>query len=124
MPVKKNALHIERQFEMDDKKLYISRLYDYYGQLLTEKQRFAVELYYYDDLSLSEISEQVGITRQGVRDQLKHAEDYLVECEEKLGFAKKLSRAANLADEICDKCKKQDCSDIISIAKEISDILS
>ena len=109
---------------MDNKKLYISRLYDYYGQLLTEKQRFAVELYYYDDLSLSEISEQAGVTRQGVRDQLKHAEEYLLECEEKLGFAKKLSRVANLADMICDKCDKKDYSDIHSAAKEISDILS
>lgn len=109
---------------MNDKKLYIARLYDYYGQLLTEKQRYAVELYYYDDLSLSEISEQVGITRQGVRDQLKHAEDYLEECEQKLGFAKKLSSAVNLADEICEMCEKEDYSNVIIAAKEISDILS
>lgn len=109
---------------MNEKKVYIARLYDYYGQLLTEKQRYATELYYYDDLSLSEISEQVGITRQGVRDQLKHAEEYLLLCEEKLGFAGKLSRAASLADAICDTCEKEGLTDILSVAKEISDILS
>lgn len=83
-----------------NKKIYISRLYDYYGELLTEKQKFAVEMYYNDDLSLSEIAESIGITRQGVRDQLRHAEEFLSFCEEKLGFARRLERASALAEKL------------------------
>lgn len=47
------------------KNLEISLLFDFYGDMLTEKQRDVVELYYNDDLSLSEIAENEGITRQG-----------------------------------------------------------
>jgi predicted DNA-binding protein YlxM (UPF0122 family) len=81
---------------MNEKKLFISQLYDYYGELLTEKQQYAVEMYYNDDLSLSEIAESIGITRQGVRDQLKHAEEFLVSCEEKLGLAEKIQKVLDL----------------------------
>ena len=56
------------------KNLEISLLFDFYGDMLTEKQRDVVELYYNDDLSLSEIAENEGITRQGVRDSIKRAE--------------------------------------------------
>ncbi len=59
------------------KNLKYALLCDCYGDLLSEKQRYAVEMYYCDDLSLSEISEHMGITRQGVRDQIKHAEEEL-----------------------------------------------
>ena len=101
---------------MNEKKLYISQLFDYYGALLSEKQKYAVEMYYNDDLSLSEIAESIGITRQGVRDQLKHAEEYLTECEEKLGFAKKLSCALALSEEIKSICEKSN----EPVAEEIS----
>ena len=80
---------------MNEKKIYISRLFDYYGALLSEKQQYAVEMYYNDDLSLSEIAESIGITRQGVRDQLKHAEEFMISCESKLGFAEKLKITIN-----------------------------
>ena len=93
---------------MNEKKLYISRLFDYYGALLSEKQQYAVEMYYNDDLSLSEIAESIGITRQGVRDQLKHAEEYMIACESKLGFASKLSRALEISEEILSICEKSD----------------
>ena len=61
------------------KNLEISLLFDFYGDMLTEKQRDVVELYYNDDLSLSEIAENEGITRQGVRDSIKRAEAQLLE---------------------------------------------
>ena len=51
-------------------------LFDFYGQLLTDKQKYIVEMYYGDDLSLSEISEQIGISRQGVYDTLKRAKQH------------------------------------------------
>ena len=55
----------------------IAYLFDLYGAALTDKQRALVEYYYNDDLSLSEISENEGITRQGARDGIKRAESQL-----------------------------------------------
>ena len=69
-----------------DKNLNISLLLDFYGELLTEKQREAIELYYDEDMSLSELAEQFGISRQGVRDSIKRGEALLFDMEEKLGL--------------------------------------
>lgn len=74
------------------KDLRISLLLDFYGDMLTEKQRDVVELYYNEDLSLAEIADHSRITRQGVRDSIKRAEATLLELEERLGLAKKFSR--------------------------------
>jgi len=71
------------------KDLKISLLLDFYGDMLTEKQREVVDFYYNDDLSLSEIAENEGITRQGVRDSIKRAEAQLLEMEERLGLVKR-----------------------------------
>ena len=71
---------------MYDKMVQIALLFDFYGQLLTEKQIEIVDMHYNDDLSLSEISEQFGISRQGVNDTLKRAEKTLFDYEEKLGL--------------------------------------
>ena len=69
-----------------DKNVYISLLCDFYGELLTPKQRQYIDLYYNDNLSLGEIGENEGISRQGVRDILVRAENALVETEEKTGL--------------------------------------
>ena len=69
-----------------EKNLAISVLLDFYGEMLTEKQREVTILYYDDDLSLAEIAEHSGITRQGVRDSIKRAEAQLLDYEEKLGL--------------------------------------
>ena len=74
------------------KNLKISELLDYYGLLLTDKQREAVEYYYNDDLSLGEIAAVHGISRQGVRDNIKRAEAILFEMEDKLALAAKFSK--------------------------------
>lgn len=71
---------------MYNKIVQIALLYDFYGQLLTEKQMDIVDMYYNNDLSLGEISEQQGISRQGVYDSLKRAEKTLYDFEEKLGL--------------------------------------
>ena len=63
------------------KDLQISFLLDFYGDMLTEKQREMISLYYNDDLSLAEIAEDQGITRQGVRDAIKRAEQQLTDME-------------------------------------------
>ena len=67
----------------------ISILLDIYGKLLTEKQYKLLDDYYNNDLSLSEIGENIGITRQAVRDNLKKGETKLSQFEEKLEFMKK-----------------------------------
>ena len=74
------------------KNLEISVLLDFYGEMLTEEQRDVVELYYNEDLSLSEIAAHSRITRQGVRDSIKRAEGILLGLEERLGLAKRFRR--------------------------------
>ncbi len=78
------------------KDLTFSVLLDYYGPVLTEKQRAILTEYYDQDLSLAEIAENYGITRQGVRDAIKHGEATLTELEKNLGYAEK--DAAQRAD--------------------------
>lgn len=70
------------------KDLKFSILLDTYGALLSEKHREILDCYYNNDYSLSEISENTGITRQGVSDALRRAGKQLEEMEEKLGFIK------------------------------------
>ena len=65
-------------------------LFDYYGALLTDKQRDCYDLYYNEDLSLAEIAELKGISRQAAWDNIRHAEDKLVEIENKTGLIKKV----------------------------------
>ena len=69
------------------KDLNITVLLDFYGELLTENQSKVLDLYYNEDLSLAEIAEPMGITRQGVRDSIKRGEKQLYDLEEKLGLA-------------------------------------
>jgi predicted DNA-binding protein YlxM (UPF0122 family) len=64
----------------------MSMLYDYYGGLLGERRRQVIALYHEEDLSLAEIAELTGITRQGVHDALKKAEAQLALYESKLGL--------------------------------------
>jgi predicted DNA-binding protein YlxM (UPF0122 family) len=64
----------------------MSMLYDFYGDLLTDRQKEFFDLYYNEDFSLAEIAENVGITRQGVRDVIVRAEAIFNEMEEKTGI--------------------------------------
>ena len=73
------------------KDMRVAFLLDFYGDLLTEKQRESLDFYYNDDLSLGEIGANLGISRQGVRDNIKRAEAILLEMEDKLGLAAKFS---------------------------------
>lgn len=83
----------------------VSLLFDFYGELLTKRQADAIELYYNQDLSLSEISEHLNITRQGVRDSIKRGEKLLFELEQKLGIVKRfitIQKKINAAKDIVD----------------------
>ncbi len=76
---------------MFEKDTQISLLLDFYGDILTDKRRNLMELYYNEDYSLSEISEECGLSRQGVRDSIKKGETQLHELEDKLGMVKRFT---------------------------------
>ena len=80
-------------------------LLDLYGETLTAKQRDYLNYYYNDDLSLAEIAENEGITRQGVRDAIKRAEAQLFTFEEHLGLCKRLEKTKNGLSEISELIK-------------------
>lgn len=73
---------------MENKTLEMTMLFDFFGELLSEKQREYFDLYYNEDLSLAEIAESAGISRQGVRDIIVRAENVLRETEEKTGVVR------------------------------------
>ena len=93
---------------MDEGRFNQSMLLDFYGELLTEKQRDCFDLHYNEDLSLSEIAEQLGISRQGVWDNIRRAETALREIESKTGLIarfederKKLEAVSELVKRLC-----------------------
>ncbi len=87
------------------KDLNIARLFDFYGDLLTEKQANMIDLYYNEDLSLGEIAEPAGISRQGVRDAIVRGENQLREFEEKLGLSKRFSAIEKQIEKIKEDIK-------------------
>ena len=118
------------------KDLSISVLLDIYGDMLTEKQREVIGFYYNEDLSLSEIGEFEGITRQGVRDSIKRGEAVLLEMEERLGLAKRfrkmqdgIERIVQCAQDInfynnefgYSKIIEEKADEIIRLAKELDE---
>lgn len=75
-------------------------LYDFYGSLLTEKQRTILELYYSEDWSLGEIAEHLGISRQAVFEAIKRAQNTLTDLEEKLGLLSKHVERQKVVEEL------------------------
>lgn len=104
------------------KNLDVVLLADFYGEMLTENQRKFIEFYYSDDLSLSEIAQNEGITRQGVRDAVKRAENQLFDMEKKLGFAEraqKINEALGVILESTEKINEYNMN--ISLSREVND---
>lgn len=83
-----------------------SLLYDFYGQLLSKRQQEVMALYHEENLSLSEIADEFGISRQAVHDTLKKAEMALIEYEQKLGLVEKLVNSRQAIAEIDRKIEK------------------
>ena len=67
----------------------MTMLFDFYGELLTDRQKEFFDLYYNEDLSLTEIAENAGISRQGVRDVIVRAEVAMQEIEDKTGIIRR-----------------------------------
>lgn len=100
---------------MTNDKLKMTMLLDFFGDLLTDKQREYYDLYYNEDLSLSEIAKNVGITRQGVYDIILRAENILLVTEQKTGIIKKFTQmqadiatAVSLAENIANQAKDEE----------------
>lgn len=85
---------------MSEKNFIFSILYDYYSKLLKDSQANIIDLYYNQDFSLSEIAEEMNISRQGVHDALKRAEKSLTEYEDKIKLHYKYDRYYKSAENI------------------------
>ncbi len=102
---------------MFEKNLNMGYLLDFYGVLLSDRKRSVMDMYYNEDLSLAEVADEIGISRQGVRDIIKKSEEELVFYEERLGLAKKLQAAEAETNELCA------LADSMALPKEIHDRL-
>ena len=90
---------------MFEKDMRFAYLADFYGDLLDEHTRAVIMAYYDDDLSLAEIAEDEGISRQGVRHIIKKGEDQLESFETRLGLAKRHEELTRLSTQIIDEAK-------------------
>lgn len=113
-----------------DKILFVTMLYDFYGELLTEKQKSVIELHFLNDLSLNEVGEQFGITRQAVYDIIKRTISVLEQYEKKLKLyekyniqKEKLNNIISEFDDFGKKYKLTDANDFMDLKKAFSDIL-
>ena len=95
---------------MFEKNLNVGYLLDFYGELLADRKRSVLDLYYNEYYSLAEIAEEIGISRQGVRGLIKKAESELFFYEEKLGLAAKLLRVEAAADTLCHMAERESLS--------------
>lgn len=114
-----------------EKLVEIGILFDFYGKLLSDRQYQAIEYYYIDDLSLSEIGEELHITRQGVFDTLRRAEQKLYHYEEILGLVKKFNNNQDkireireISKEIRNLSNEEGLNKISEKAEEIQNIIS
>lgn len=107
---------------MFEKNLQIGFLLDFYGDILSERKKLVLDEYYNDDLSLAEIAEEIGISRQGVRELIKKAEEELFFYEEKLGLAKRFREVGEQAKQLLDCMKDAGVpGDICERAEKLAD---
>lgn len=106
----------------------MAMLYDFYGDVLTDRQKEFYDLYYNEDLSLGEIAENYGITRQGVRDVIVRAEAILTELEDKTGLIKRfhtmhrqLEQLLQDAQRIVELSARQDSAELEQLACRVRD---
>ena len=84
----------------------MTMLFDFYGEVLTPRQKEFFDLYYNEDLSLAEIAENYGISRQGVRDVIVRAEAIMTDLEDKTGLMKRFMLMQQLVQAILDAAEK------------------
>lgn len=111
---------------MFEKNMRITYLLDFYGSVLDEHSRTIMKAYYEDDLSLSEIAEDEGISRQGVRHIIKKCEEQLEFLENKLGlaeFSSEVEAAGSALVKICDELYASGNTSLRLYADKISEII-
>lgn len=104
--------------------LEMTLLFDYYGDLLTERQRMCFDLRHNQDLSLGEIAEELGVSRQGVHDNLSRAEALLRNMEEKTGYVRRdlfCRRAADSILNVAQQLEKHPDKTVSDLAHQIMD---
>ena len=109
-----------------EKNMRISYLLDFYGEVLDEHTRAVMDTYYNDDLSLSEVATEVGISRQGVRHVIKKGEEQLLFLEERLGLAEQneqLQSVAQLLEEIRGKLASDNNLGDASLVKRLDEAI-
>ncbi len=104
-----------------EKKVELSILLDLYRPLLTEKQAETMEFYFNEDLSLSEIAENTGVTRQAVRDALVKGEKILIETEEKLNLGSRIENLESRLKKINELIKSNGAKEEILSLSEIGE---
>lgn len=108
---------------MKNQAFRMALLYDFYGDMLTDRQKEFFDLYYNEDLSLAEIAENYGITRQGVRDVIVRAEGIMQELEDKTGIVKRFQKIQPELDKIeaaCDEIMRLTSDKLVD--EELADI--
>lgn len=93
-----------------EKMIRMGELYDFYGQLLTERQQEFMNLYYLEDLSLGEIAERYAISRQAVYDNLRRAGNLLEEYEAKLGLLARTQAMKQTLQDVKSLIENLDCN--------------
>ena len=107
---------------MFEKDLKIGFLLDFYGEVLSERKRTVLDCYYNEDMSLSEVAEEIGISRQGVRELIKKAEEELRFYEEKLGLAQRFRNTQASAERLLTLLEGNEANaDIQRAARELAD---
>lgn len=104
------------------KKVEIGLLNDYYGGLLTDYQTRLLSSYYDEDLSLKEIAEEEGVSRQAVADVIKRSSEKLVEYEEKLGLVEKISNLVDKLEQIIVSVDTETAQKLQTILNEVKEI--
>lgn len=113
-----------------EKLVEIGLLFEQYKRLLTDKQQEIVSLYYNEDYSLGEISENLNVSRQGVYDTLKRSEKILRDYEDKLGLVSKMKEREMFTQDIYNKVvdikqdllQNRDCANLIPKLENIEDV--
>lgn len=105
------------------KNLNFGYILDFYKKVLPDRTAQMLDMYYNEDLSLAEIADNFGITRQGVRDAIKRGEDELTKLEENLKLIEKIEKISGEAEKIKDKARDKNYTDILEDLDKLSEIL-
>lgn len=102
--------------------LQMTLLFDYYGELLTDRQRMCFDLRHNQDLSLAEIAEELNVSRQGVHDNLSRAEALLMNMEEKTGCVRRdlqCRKAARIIAALASELAEHGDQNVSNLARQI-----